>query len=105
MTWQEYQGAVALHYEQKEGKGSVFRNIFVPDKVTGQNRQVDILIEIEERGHKLKLLIDAKYRKEKLDVKDVEEVLALADAVRASKAVIVAANGWTKPAEIKAKAS
>ena len=105
MDWQEYQEAVALHYEQKEGKGSVCRNIFIPDKVTGQRRQVDVLIEIEERGHKLKILIDAKYRKEKLDVKDIEEVLALADAVGASKAVIVAANGWTRPAEVKAKAS
>lgn len=103
MNWQEYQEAVAILYEQIEGFGNVKRNVYIPDKVTGQNRQIDVLIEICERGHKLTILIDAKFRSQPIDVKDVEEVLALASAVKASKTVIVTLNGWTKPAEIKAQ--
>jgi hypothetical protein len=105
MNWQEYQEAVARLYEQTAGFGLVSRNVFLPDKITGQRRQIDVLVEIEAKGHKLTILIDAKFRQEKLNVKDVEEVLSLAQAVGASKAVVVAANGWTHPSEVKARAS
>jgi len=102
MNWQEYQTAVALLYEQAEGFGKVQRNVRIPDRDTGSMRQIDVLITLTERGHDLQILVDAKFRKESLDVKDVEEVSALAVAVRASKAIIVAANGWTEPARRKA---
>lgn len=102
MDWQEYQEAVAILYEQLDGFGTVKRNVFLPDKITGQRRQIDVLIEIVTKGHSVRIVVDAKFRATPIDVKDVEEVLALADAVGAHKAVVVAANGWTKPSEIKA---
>ncbi|WP_158545015.1 restriction endonuclease [Dyella monticola] len=102
MKWQEYQEAVAVLYEQADGFGNVKRNVMVPDKITGQPRQIDVLIEIEAKGHSLKLLVDAKFHADPIDVKQIESVLALADAVGANKAIIVAANGWTEPAEKKA---
>lgn len=80
MTWQEYQEAVAEFYEQIDDFGNVRRNVMVPDKITGQPRQIDVLI----------------------DVREVESVLALADAVGANKAIVVVANGWTEPAKKKA---
>jgi len=102
MKWQEYQEAVACLYEQAEGVGTLRRNVMIPDKITGQHRQVDVLIEIETKGHVIRVLIDAKFHANPIDVKVVEEVLTLAEATRANKAVIVAPNGWTKPAEKKA---
>lgn len=102
MTWQEYQDAVGELYDQAEGIGIVRRNITLPDKVTGQARQIDVWIEIQSKGHKLGILIDAKFRKDRVDVKDIEEVLALASAVGANSSVLVALNGWTDPAAEKA---
>ncbi len=102
MTWQEYQEAVAVLYEQTGGFGNVSKNIMVPDKITGQPRQVDVLIEIEAKGHSLKLMVDAKFHAVPIDVREVESVLALAEAIGANKAIIVAANGWTEPARKKA---
>lgn len=102
MTWQEYQDAVAEFYEQVDGFGNVSRNVMVPDKITGQLRQIDVLIEINAKGHSIKLIVDAKFHAVPLDVRDVESVLALADAIGANKAIIVAANGWTAPAKKKA---
>lgn len=102
MTWQEYQEAVALLYEQAEGLGDVRRDVRIPDKVTGQPRQIDVLIELSAKGHSVNIVVDAKFRSEKIDVKDVEEVVALADAVNACKAIVVCTNGWTAPAERKA---
>jgi hypothetical protein len=103
MTWQEYQEAVALLYEQLEGVGTVLRNQRIPDKDTGQDRQIDALLALETKGHKLSVVIDAKFHSEPIDVKTVEEVAALAEAVGACKSVIVASNGWTAPAEEKAE--
>ncbi len=103
MKWQEYQEAVVLLYEQADGIGKVYRNIYLPDQDTGQRRQVDLLLEVDAKGHQLRILIDAKYRRGKVNVKHLEEVVALSKAVGANKSVLVAANGWSKPAEIKAQ--
>jgi Fe-S cluster biogenesis protein NfuA len=103
MTWQEYQEAVALLYEQLEGIGTIQRNIRMPDRLTGQDRQIDVLLTLESKGHKFQAVVDAKFHGEPIDVKVIEEVVALADAVGVGKSVIVAANGWTAPAEAKAE--
>ncbi len=91
-------------YLQMEGIGIVHKSITLPDKTTRHPRQVDVYLEIEAKGHKLGILVDAKFRKDKLDIKDIEEVISLAVAVGANKSVIVASNGWTEPAKIKADA-
>jgi hypothetical protein len=103
MNWQEYQEAVACFYEQLDGFGEVRRNVYIPDKVTRQKRQIDVLVELKAKGHSLSVVIDAKFHRDPIDVKIIEEIAALADAVGASKAVVVAANGWTEPAKIKAE--
>ncbi len=103
MKWQEYQEAVGQLYEQMSEFGVVKKNITIPDKVTGQPRQVDVWWEMNLGNHVFKILIDAKVRKDKIDVKDVEEIIMLAEAVKADKAIIVTNNNWTAPAEMKAK--
>lgn len=103
MKWQEYQEAVAVLYEQLDGFGTVHRNVYLPDIVTGQRRQVDVMIEMNERGHSLRMLIDAKFHSTPIDVKDIEEVAALSQAVGTNKTIVVAANGFTSPAKAKAQ--
>jgi Restriction endonuclease len=103
MTWQEYQDAVADLYEQLDDLGIVHRSVTIKDKITGQARQIDVLVEMKAYEHTLRMVVDAKFHSEKIDVKDVEEVLALADAVKANQVIIVAANGWTEPAGKKAE--
>lgn len=99
MKWQEYQEAVGELYEQMAEFGTVKKNITIPDRVTGQPRQIDVWWEAKFGGHSIGVLIDAKSRKTIIDVKDVEEVHMLAQAVKAHKAIIVTNNGWTSPAK------
>jgi hypothetical protein len=105
MNWQEYQEAVGELYRQMDDIGTVHKNITKPDKVTRQPRQIDVWIEVQAKNLTLGILVDAKFRKHKLDVKDIEEVIALAKAVGANKAVIVATSGWSEPAEVRASFS
>lgn len=102
MTWQEYETAVGKWFELMEGMGVVKQNIYIPDRITKQKRQVDVWCELNINGHQINILIDAKRRKRKLDVKDLEEVEGLANAVKANKIIIVTNSGWTKPAQDKA---
>lgn len=103
MDWQEYQNAVSEFYVRAEGIGVVRSNIRIPDRITGQPRQVDCWLEADIKGHKLGILIDAKYHTNKINVNHVENVSALAESVGANKAIIVCSNGWTEPAKNKAK--
>ncbi|MBK8109938.1 MAG: hypothetical protein IPK46_06180 [Saprospiraceae bacterium] len=85
MNWQEYQEAVGILCEQMAEFGVVSKNITIPDKVTGQPRQIDVWWEMRLENHTFKILIDAKKRKDKIDVKDVEEIIMLAQAVKLTK--------------------
>jgi len=103
MKWQEYQDAVVEFYKKAKGIGQVCKNLTRPDKVTGQARQVDCWIEAPVKGHIVKILVDAKFRKGKVDVKDVEAVRELGEAVGADKCFLICPNGWTEPAMEKAE--
>jgi len=103
MNWQEYQEAVARLYEQFDALGRVRRNVYIPDRVTGQRRQVDVLVELAAKGHRLSIMVDAKYYSVPIDTKVIEGVTALGRSIGASKVVIVTANGWTAPAARKAE--
>ena len=50
--------AVARLYEQASGIGEIRRNVFLPDRVTGQARQIDVLLDVAARGHTVRILID-----------------------------------------------
>ncbi|MGN8772466.1 hypothetical protein ACTNDP_23120 [Paenibacillus barengoltzii] len=52
MKWQEYQDAVGELYKQLEQIGEIKKNITIPDKVTGQPRQIDVFWEISGKNHK-----------------------------------------------------
>ncbi|WP_294670590.1 restriction endonuclease [uncultured Fluviicola sp.] len=103
MTWQEYQAAVGKLYEQMNEMGVVKNNVYLPDKITNQKRQIDTLWELQLGDHQIRIIIDAKKSEEKIDVKDLEGVMGLAHSVNANKVIIVTNNGWTEPTEIKAK--
>lgn len=100
MKWQEYQEAVGRLYEDMNTMGIVKKNITIPDKITGQPRQIDVWWELIVDNHTLRILIDAKQRSTKIDIKDVEEIVMLAKAVKADKAIIVTNNEWTEPAGV-----
>lgn len=105
MTWQEYKAAVADLYDQMDEIGQVYRDIHRPDKDTGRPRQIDLWMECEFKELKMSVLVDAKFHADPIDVNTVEQVIMLADAVRADRAVIVAPNGFTEGAVAKAAAS
>ena len=102
MRWQDYEAAAVKLYKSYEGVGTVKHNQRIPDRVTGEPRQIDVLIEVKAKTHTIKIVIDAKKRSTPVDVRVVESVYELAQAVSAHVAIIVCSTGWTNPAKKKA---
>lgn len=71
-------------------------------KFSKTQRQIDLLIEEEVVDFSFRIVIDAKYRNKKIDVKDVEEFLGLVRDVGAHKGMMISTEGYTEAATQRA---
>ncbi|MEE4208996.1 MAG: restriction endonuclease [Parvularcula sp.] len=82
---------------------TVIPNASLKGEISGVQRQIDILVDARwESGIERRIVYDAKRRKRKIDVKDVESFEGMMRDVRAARGVIVCSSGWTKAAEARA---
>ena len=103
MDWKEYQYITAELLERAERIGKIDKNVLLPDKSSGRKRQIDALLEVKTKGRIIKIVIDAKYRKRKININDVGIVSELIDAVGADRGVIICPNGWSSYAKDRSK--
>lgn len=77
---------------------SVTPNASIIGSISGIKRQIDILVDSRwDQGTTRRIIYDAKRRRRKIDVKDVES-FEVKD-VRANRGVLICSGGWTKAAE------
>ena len=102
--WRIYERVAAcFEIEAASMDVSVTPNASLFGAISGVRRQIDILIDARwDEGTERRIIFDAKRRKRKIDVKDVEMFEGLMRDVRASRGVIVCSNGWTKAARTRA---
>lgn len=82
---------------------SVTPNATLIGSISGVPRQIDILVDARwEEGIARRIIFDAKRRRRKIDVKDVESFEGMMRDVRASRGVIICSGGWTEAAERRA---
>lgn len=79
------------------------KDVKVIDKETGEERQIDILIEIKTGYETWIGIIEVRDRSRKVDSTYIEQVIQKKISVDANAAVIVSSKGFFKPAIIKAK--
>lgn len=78
---------------------SVTPNASLIGAISGTKRQIDVLVDARwDNDVARRIIFDAKMRKRKLDVKDVESFEGMMRDVRASRGVLVCPNGATKAA-------
>jgi hypothetical protein len=83
-------------------KAEIKPNIKVPDKDSGQLRQIDIAIYITDGPYKWFTMVEARDHKKPVGIKYIEEIISKRESVVADAAVIVSKSGFTKPAIAKA---
>ena len=75
----------------------------LPDRVTGDPREHDVVITFPTTHHEMTLAIECRDRSRKITVNDVESFSSKCQDTKVHKGVIVSARGFSKSALAKAK--
>lgn len=91
-------------YELDKEKYIVKNPEYVKDKVTGQSREIDVLIKYTNKNGILKkVAVECRDRKAKQNVKWIEELPTRRKDLGLDNIIAASTSGFTKPAIIKAK--
>lgn len=83
---------------------TVVPNATIMGAISGVRRQIDVLVDARwSRDVTSRIIIDAKNRKRKLDVKDVESFEGMMRDCSAPRGVLVTPAGWTPAAARRAQ--
>ena len=103
--WRTYERIVAGFESENVGIDvSITPNAKIVGSISGHVRQVDVLLdarwgdEIDRR-----IIVDAKYRRRKLDINDVEQFESMMRDCRAQHGYLVCTAGWSPAAERRAQ--
>jgi len=105
--WELYERAVArMFVAQSETGLCVTPNAHIVGRITGVRRQIDVLVETRhDTDNSRRVIVDAKRRSRKIDVKEVESFRGLMEDVGATHGYLVSPVGYTKAAEKRAQAA
>jgi hypothetical protein len=103
--WEKYERMIArLIADQISTALCVTPNAHVSGKISGRSRQIDVLIDARHNADNTRrIIVDAKTRKRKIDVTDVEAFRGLMEDVGATHGFLVCPAGYSKTAEQRAQ--
>jgi len=103
--WRIYERIVAaFEAENVDINMSVTPNARIIGNISGQERQIDVLIDARwDDDISKRVIVDAKLYRTKLNIKDVESFEGMMRDCRAQRGILVCPNGWTKGAERRAQ--
>lgn len=83
---------------------TVVPNATITGTISGKPRQIDVLVDARwSTAVESRIIIDAKDRKRKLDIKDVESFEGMMKDCGAPRGILVTPAGWTSGAERRAQ--
>lgn len=105
--WRVYERVAAcFEIEASRVDVSVTPNATLIGRISGAARQIDVLVDARwDEGVERRIIFDAKLRKRKVHVKDVESFEGMMRDVQASYGVLVCSNGYTRAALARAQQS
>lgn len=105
-AWLVYERCVAAFVHERYGAVDIVvqPNTYLIGSFSKTRRQIDVLIDARwETGVGKRIIVDAKERKRKIDVKDIDSLIGMMQDCRANKAVIVTTSGFTEAAKRRAE--
>lgn len=104
--WLIYQRCVAAFAHERYGSMGVTvqHNVYLKGHFSQVKRQIDVLVEARwDDDISKRIIIDAKLRKSKIDINDIETMIGMMQDCAASRGVIVTATGFTDAAKKRAQ--
>jgi hypothetical protein len=104
-SWELYERMIArLIADQLTTDLCVTPNARIVGRISGRSRQVDVLIDSRhDTDNSRRIIVDAKKRRRKIDVRDVETFQGLMEDVGATHGYLICPSGHTKAAEKRAQ--
>ncbi len=103
-NWQQFELLVHAIQAQIAPDAVVTHNVRLPGRLTGAQRQIDVLVSGSVGQFPVDIAIDCKDSASPVDVNTVESFVGLIQDTGVHKGVMVASNGFTKNAKARAKA-
>jgi hypothetical protein len=104
-AWEHFERLIArLAADELSTDYCVTPNARIAGRISGRSRQIDVLIDLRhDTDNSRRVIIDAKKRKRKIDVTDVEQFRGLMEDTAATHGYLVCPKGFTKAAERRAQ--
>ena len=99
-----FQEVVAIIHEHMAGDAVVQESAMLPDRMTGEQREVDVVIRSKVAGHEVIVSVEAAARGRKADTPWVESLVCKHRDLPTSQLILVAEAGFSGPARKKAEA-
>jgi hypothetical protein len=100
--WQSYEREVHEELKTKYFRSTVCHNVKLRGLRSGALRQIDVLVEDTSSTGSVRTVVEAKYRRRPIDVKQVEAFLGLLQDVGAPQGVMISPVGYSKAALARA---
>lgn len=104
MDWKQYEREIEAHFRSEYPSANITANTKRLGKFSTTERQIDLLIEQQVCDLPFRIVVDAKFRGRKIDVKDVEDFLGMVRDLCAHKAIMISPEGYTDAAIRRASA-
>lgn len=103
MDWKDYEIEVFNNVKECFPDSVCSFNSKILGKYSKGYRQCDVIVKQKIKGNEQLILVDAKYYSKKIDIKCVEEFLAMARDINADKGILVTPIGYTELAYERAE--
>ena len=98
MNWKDYEKEVHAYFSQMYPNSKITYDAKIVGRYSKRERQIDVLIEDDIAGFPLKIVVDAKYFSENIDVKCVESFISMIEDVNANQGLLVTQKGYSDAA-------
>jgi hypothetical protein len=98
MNWKDYEKEVHSYFSKMYPNSTITYDAKIIGRYSKKERQVDVLIEDDIAGFPLRVVVDAKYFSENIDVKCVESFISMLEDVNANQGLLVTQKGYSQAA-------
>ena len=98
MNWKKYEKEIHAQFQKMYPDAKITHNVKVPGRYSKIERQIDVLVEDYAAGEKVRIIIDGKYRKRNIDVKEVESFIGFMKDVEADKGLLITQKDYSQAA-------
>jgi hypothetical protein len=101
----EFQALIARIYLQLAAHGAqVTESVLLRERTSNAEREVDVLIEQVVVGHRIRIAVECRDRKDKDDITWIDDLIGRFSDLEIDRVIAVSSSGFTKTAASKAAA-